>query len=202
MAFTFTNAKARAEALISALPATPTPKELTIAFKAAQGLNCSNYATLETAIQTASNNQTGATPDADVMLINLLMGATQVRTNTYTSTEYAVTSNPSYPVPANATKCFVSCTARSSNGRGAAQVVDFEIGVSGGGTIPIVNGATQEIGNLVLYDNINQTGTQGKILLAGVEQPANGTTTFPRSAGAIDADFTDITLKFEITEVV
>jgi len=197
MTYATTTLKANAEAIISGLGSSPTVKELTIASKAAQGLNCSNYSTLEAAIQAKINSQTTSTPDAEIMLASLLVGATQAKTHTYFDTHTVVISNASYPIPANASRCWVTCSSAnySSTYKGAS-VTEYEIGVSPGGTINITLGRTQVIGNLVLNTAFN--GGPGRVTFAGVDQPDSDSV----SNGTHNGDYTDITLKFEIVEVI
>ena len=183
--------RTNAEAIISALPTTPTVKELMIAHKAAQGLNCSNQVTLETKIQAVADAQTAATPDADVMMIALMIGSTQAQTLTTYVTQTVESSNSVYPVPTGATKCFVSygtgggtganAGGGSGGGGGGAWVGEFEIGVdgSGGGTLNIVKGGTTTVGDLILTSGANGAGGNGgaggKVTYQGTPQPDSAT---------------------------
>ncbi|MDO6488223.1 hypothetical protein Q4503_10960 [Colwellia sp. 6_MG-2023] len=195
MTYATTTLKANAEAIISDLGSSPTVKELTIASKAAQGLNCSNYSVLEAAIQAKIDAQTTSTPDTEIMLASLLVGATQAKTHTYFDTHTVTTSNSSYPIPANASRCWVSATSGGSGIYGGS-VTEYEIGVSPGGTLNIVAGTNITVGNLQL----RSAGTSGNVTVtfAGVVQPIG-------SLGVntpVYGNRSTITLKFEIVEVV
>jgi hypothetical protein len=212
MAYSTTTLKANAEAIISGLGGSPSVKELTIASKAAQGLDCSNYSTLEAAIQTKIDSQTTSTPDAEIMLASLLVGATQAKTHTYFET-VTLTRSDTVDVPANATRCFVSCSAGtytySGNTFGGAYVVEFEIGVQAGGTLSVTKGSgnsgTHIIGGLeIRAGSASSAAAGGKVFLAGALQPVDNITVFaiPDSSGSSGMAASNVDLKFEITEVV
>lgn len=197
MAYSTTTLKANAEAIISGLGGSPSIKELTIASKAAQGLDCSNYSTLEAAIQAKIDAQTTSTPDAEIMLASLLVGATQAKTHTYFDTRTVTSSVNSYPVPANASRCWVTCSAGASSRYGGS-VTEYEIGVSPGGIIqPVTLGTTIIIGNLEI--GWGNTSPTAYVKFGGVIQPVG-------SLGVNSVVYnqvrSDVTLKFEIVEVV
>lgn len=208
--------KANVEALITALTGTETIDELLIISKAATGLNCFNYNVLETAIETLIDTQTSSTAHEDILLASVLLNQTQARTYSYYDEQVVQTSNAAYPVPANAVACFVSCTAAgdswvdgSNQYGGAGYIVDYEIGVSAGGTINVIvasgsSGASHTIGNLIVHGGGQYNANKGKVFDAGVEQPINGVTVFknPNTSAGYSIPTSDITLKFEIVTVV
>ena len=197
MTYSTTTLKANAEAIISGLGSSPTVKELTIASKAAQGLNCSNYSTLEAAIQAKINAQTTSTPDAEIMLASLLVGATQAKTHTYFDTQTVTTSVNSYPVPANASRCWVTCSAGAPSLYGGS-VTEYEIGVSPGGTLqPVTLGTTTIVGNLEIA--VGTTPNTTYVKFGGVIQPVGS---LGVNTPVYDQRNSDVTLKFEIVEVV
>lgn len=201
MAFDFTDRKTLAEALITGLTGSETDKQLAYIARISQGVNASNAGVLEAAIQTFADGQTSSDPLSELAVVSAMMGATEARTITYTSTEYATGSNANYPVPAGATKCFVSCNAGGFNSSNVgAHVVDFEIGVAGGETINVVVGNTHVVGGLSVNFHGNSSAyPHGLVVLNGVTHPINGTTVI--NSGNLIAS-TAIALKFEITEVV
>ena len=106
-------------------------------------------------------------------------------------------SNAAYPIPANATKAFVTCgaaggsvTGNSSHynqsGAGSgAYVQAFEIYVNFGGTLKITKGKTQIIGDLIINcgEDGRTTGSSsstydggkgGTVIMAGFPVPENG----------------------------
>lgn len=177
MAYTtaITTTKANVEALITALTGSETIDELLIINKAAEGLNCSNYGVLETAIETLIDTQTSATDHTDILLASRMLGQTQARTHVTYETHTVTSSNASFPVPAGAVECLVtygsaggdsygtvSSNQRSAGGGGGSKVVDFPIGVTEGGTLSIVKGTTTTIGNvLVITSGSNGGDTYG-----------------------------------------
>jgi len=197
MTYATTTLKANVEAIISGLGSSPTVKELTIASKAAQGLDCSNYSTLEAAIQAKIDAQTTSTPDAEIMLASLLVGATQAKTHTYFDTQTVTTSKSSYPVPANSSRCWVTCSAGASSLYGGS-VTEYEIGVSPGGTLqPVTIGTTTTIGNLEI--GWGNTSATAHVKFGGVIQPVGLLGVNTPVYGQVNSD---VTLKFEIVEVV
>ena len=219
MAYDFTDRKTLAETLITGLTGLETDKQLAFIYKVAQGVNASNYQDLEDAIQTFADAQTAADPLSELAVISAIMGANQARTYSYVDEQVVTGTNANYPVPANAVSCLVSCTAgslRTNLGGGAyaydggAYIVDFEIGVSAGGTINVEVGlgssGSHVIGNLEVFSGIYQDPRSGIVKLAGVTKAVDNINVFTvaDTSVAIGTGIaaSDITLKFQIEEVV
>jgi len=220
MSFDLAQLKTNVETLIAALDGSQDIEYLLSLQKAAfgAGVSVTNQNLLDARIQTAADAQTSSTDIEDILLANKAMAATQAVINTYFDTKTVLTSNGNYPVPSHATKCFVSCTAGSSrhiNGVGAyvyfggAYVVEFEIGVSAGGTINIEVGSgtagTHVVGALQVFNGIASNSNSGITRVAGVVQSTNGATVFAvpnTSAIGVGLSASDISLKFLIEEPV
>lgn len=201
--------KANVEALITALTGSETIDELLIIDKAASGLNCSNYSVLEAAIETLINTQISSTAHEDILLASVLLNQTQARTHT-TYTTINVTTSGSISVPANASRCFVSCTAGryyfNNYTYPSSYVVEFEIGVQAGGSLEVTRSSGRSgshvIGGLVVRSGTNVIDSG--VYLAGVLQPIDNVTVFenPSRQGNYSAIASSIDLKFEIVTVV
>lgn len=192
MAYSISKLKTNVEAMISSLGPSPSVKELTVAAKSAQGLNCSNYNVLEAAVQAKIDAQTTGTPSAEIMLASLLVGATNPKVLVTEEVYVVVASDAAYPVPENATACFVTYGSSGGNsyqgytvytasggGGGGSKVVDFPVGITAGGTLKIVLGSITRIDELVITSGANAIyragGAAGTVTYLGVPQSNSDT---------------------------
>ena len=202
MAFDTSNTKTNVEALIALLDNSQDIKYLLLLQKAAFGVGISSASQtiLDSKIQAIADTQGGGATLTELLLANKAMGATQAVTNTYYQGD-SVSTSVNYLVPANAVSCLVTGGAGggdggggagSGGGGGGAQAIDFEIPVTGGGTLDIVvgggRGVTITIGALTIEAGKNGSssggGAGGRVLLAGAVIPPSATVIHGGSGGS------------------